>query len=97
MALFLVVTLLGQRIILHNLGATLLTVAAPLLSPFWLPWAVPLLGGLWWGTTVGAVMGGVAALWGQVLARMTGANPDWLARPRRSSSGRRNGGAFCWR
>lgn len=78
--LFLAAALLGQRIILNNLGAALLTVAAPLLSPFWLPWAVPVLGGLWWGTTAGAVMGGLAALWGQALAGMTGADLDWLAR-----------------
>lgn len=78
--LFLVAALLGQRIILRNLGAALLTAAAPALTPYFLPWAIPVLGGLWWGATAGAVMGGLAALGGQVLAGMTGANPDWLAR-----------------
>jgi len=92
--LFLVVALLGQRVILRNLGATLLAVAAPVLSPFWLPWAVPVLGGIWWGPTAGAVMGGVAALWGQVLAGMTGANPDWLARLGSMPQGDRKLGRF---
>jgi hypothetical protein len=78
--LYLAVALLGIRIFANNLGATLLVLVAPWLPPFYLAWAVPLLGGLWWGTTAGAVMGGLAAFWGQVMAGMSGLDPDWLGR-----------------
>jgi hypothetical protein len=77
--LFLAVALLGQRFFIHNLGATLLVLAAPWLARYNVAWMVPLLGGLWWGAAGGAWMGGLAALWGQVLAGMAGLNPDWLA------------------
>ncbi|MEJ2556486.1 MAG: hypothetical protein P8186_09690 [Anaerolineae bacterium] len=76
--LFLVVTLLGQRIFIHNLGATVLVLATPWLARYQVAWVVPLLGGIWWGAAGGAWMGGGAALWGQVAAGMAGLNPDWL-------------------
>ncbi|GAB4535616.1 MAG: hypothetical protein Kow0063_20080 [Anaerolineae bacterium] len=77
--LFLALALLGQRVFIHNLGATLLVLATPWLAGYNLAWIVPLLGGLWWGARGGAWMGGLAALWGQVLAGMAGLSPDWLA------------------
>jgi hypothetical protein len=76
--LFLAVALLGQRIFIHNLGATVLVLATPWLAGYQVAWAVPLLGGIWWGAAGGAWMGGGAALWGQVAAGMAGLNPDWL-------------------
>ena len=79
MVLFLSIALLGQRVFIHNLGAVLLTAAAPWLAPFYLAWCAPLLGGLWWGAAGGAVMGGLAALWGQIVAGMAGQESDWLA------------------
>jgi hypothetical protein len=77
--LFLAVALLGQRIFIHNLGAMVLVLASPWLARYNMAWAVPLLGGLWWGAAGGAWMGGMAALWGQVVAGMAGLNPEWLA------------------
>jgi hypothetical protein len=77
--LFLAVTLVGQRIFIHNLGATVLVLATPWLARYQVAWVVPLLGGVWWGAAGGAWMGGGAALWGQVAAGMAGLNPDWLA------------------
>lgn len=76
--LFLAIALLGQRVFIHNLGAMVLVLAAPWLARYNLAWAVPLLGGLWWGAAGGAWMGGLSALWGQVAAGMAGLNPDWL-------------------
>ena len=77
--LFLAVALLGQRVFIHNMGATLLVLFAPWLAQFHLEWLVPLLGGLWWGKTGGAWIGALAALWGQLLFGMAGAAPDLLA------------------
>lgn len=76
--LFLAVALLGQRVFIHNLGATVLVLATPWLARYHVAWIVPLLGGVWWGAAGGAWMGGLAALWGQVAAGMAGLNPDWL-------------------
>ncbi len=78
-ALFLAVALLGQRIFIYNLGALVLVLAAPWLARYNVAWVVPLLGGLWWGAAGGAWMGGLAALWGQIVAGMAGLSPDWLA------------------
>ena len=78
-ALFLAVALLGQRIFIYNLGASLLVLAIPWLVQANLAWALPLLGGLWWGKSGGAWMGGLAALWGQLLFGMMGLSPDWLS------------------
>lgn len=86
MALFLAVALLGQRWLINNLGGALLTLAAPLLNALYLPWAVPVLGGLGWGPLGGALIGGLAALWSQLLAGMTQAPLDPLARLDSSAS-----------
>jgi hypothetical protein len=80
MALFLAAALLGQRFFINNLGGTLLILASPLLNAVYLLWSVPVLGGLWWGPWGGALIGGLSALWGQVLAGMTGSPLDVLAR-----------------
>jgi hypothetical protein len=76
--LFLAVAMLGQRVFIHNMGATLLVLVAPWLAQFHLEWMVVLLGGLWWGKNGGAWIGGMAALWGQLLFGMTGQPPNWL-------------------
>ncbi len=78
MALFLAAALLSQRVSINNLGGLLLALASPLLGAIYLPWLAPLLGGLWWGPLGGALLGGLAALWGQLLFGMTTAPPDWL-------------------
>ena len=77
-ALFLAVAMLGQRAFIENLGATLLVLAIPWLVQSNLAWALPLLGGLWWGKSGGAWIGGLAALWGQLLFGMMGLSPDWV-------------------
>jgi hypothetical protein len=79
--LFLALTVLGHRVLAHYLGATVLVLAVPLLTEYHLHWTVPLLAGLWWGTSAGAWMGGLAALWGKLLAGMAGLNPDWITLP----------------
>ena len=79
-ALYLAVAILGIKFYVNNLGATLLALAAPWLAPLYLAWIVPVLGGLWWGAAGGAIIGGAAALWGLLIAGMTGLNPDWLMR-----------------
>lgn len=76
--LFLAIALLGQRIFIYNLGATLLVLATPWLAQIHMAWVVPLMGGLILGKNSGAWMGGLAALWGLTLAGMTGREPDWL-------------------
>lgn len=75
--LFLAISVLGQRLFVHYLGATVLVLATPLLAQYHLHWLVPILGGLWWGST-GAWIGGLAALWGKMLGGMAGLNLDWL-------------------
>lgn len=76
--LFLAVALLGQRVFIQNMGATLLVLAAPWLAQYHLEWVPVLLGGLWWGKTGGAWMGGLAALWGMLVFGMSGQSPNWL-------------------
>ncbi len=76
--LFLAVAMLGQRIFIYNLGATLLVFAIPWLAQVHLAWIIPLLGGLWWGKSAGAWMAGAAALWGLLLSGMMGLSPDWI-------------------
>lgn len=78
LALFLIIALLGHRLFIDNLGATVLILAAPWLAPLYLVWTVPILGGLWWGAAGGALIGAAAALWGQLLAGLTGLPPDWI-------------------
>ncbi len=75
--LFLAISALGHRIMAHYLGATVLVLATPVLAQYHLHWLVPILAGLWWGTT-GAWIGALAALWGKLLAGMAGMNLDWL-------------------
>lgn len=77
-ALFLAVALLAQRAFLNNMGAALLVLLAPWLAQFHLEWVAVLLGGLWWGKSGGAWIGGLAALWGQLLFGMTGQSANWL-------------------
>ncbi len=75
--LFLALSALGHRVLVHYLGATVLVLATPVLAQYHLHWLVPILGGLWWGAT-GAWIGALAALWGKFLAGMAGMNLDWL-------------------
>lgn len=77
--LFLAIAIIGQHIFIQDLGATLLTLATPLLGAIYLPWVVPLLGGLWWGPTGGLVMGAFGALWGLLVAGWVGLTPDWMS------------------
>lgn len=76
--LFLAIALLGQRIFIHNMGATLLVLLTPWLAQYHLEWVVVLLGGLWWGKAGGAWMAGMASLWGQLLFGMAGQPSNWL-------------------
>jgi len=76
--LFVAVSMLGQRLFVHYLGATVLVLATPWLAQYHLHWLIPILGGLWWGGTTGAWVGGLAALWGKFLGGMSGLNIDWL-------------------
>jgi hypothetical protein len=76
--IFLAIAVIGQHLFIQNLGAALLTLISPLLGSIYLVWIVPLLGGLWWGPAGGALMGGFAALWGQLVAGMVGLDPDWI-------------------
>ena len=76
--LFLAISALGHRLFVHYLGATTLVLATPLLAQYHLHWLVPILGGLWWGGAVGAWIGGLAALWGKMVAGMAGMDIDWL-------------------
>lgn len=75
--IFLAICLLGHRLFVHYLGATVLVLATPALAEYHLHWLVPILGGLWWGAGA-AWVGGLAALWGKLLGGMAGLNMDWL-------------------
>jgi hypothetical protein len=77
-ALFLAVAIIGQHSFIQNLGGALLTLASPLLGAIYLSWSIPLLGGLWWGPTGGALMGGTAAFFAALVAGMAGLSPDLL-------------------
>jgi hypothetical protein len=74
--LVLAVPLLAARADRGALPLVLLVLSAPVLAPFHLTPALPLLAGLWWGRTSGAVAGGLAALWLKVCAGMSGTWPD---------------------
>lgn len=76
--LFLAFSALGHRLFVHYLGATTLVMATPLLAEYHLHWLVPVLGGLWWGGATGAWVGGLAAIWGKIVAGMAGMDIDWL-------------------
>lgn len=59
-----------------KLSMALMVVGAPLLAPIHLASILPLLAGLWWGGTAGAVVGGLAAVWLKICASMSGASAD---------------------
>lgn len=75
--LFLAISALGQRLLVHYLGAMVMVLATPALAQYHLHWLVPILGGLWWGSS-GAWIGGLAAFWGKILGGMAGLDLDWL-------------------
>jgi hypothetical protein len=76
--IFVAVAVLGHRVFVHYMGATLLILATPFLAKYHLHWLVPILGGLWWGGVRGAWIGGLAALWGKLVGGMAGLSIDWL-------------------
>lgn len=76
--LFFAIAILAHRPASHYLGATVLIFLTPLLAQYQLHWAVPVLAGLWWGSISGFWIGGAAALWGKLLAGMSGLEVDWL-------------------
>jgi len=78
-ALVLAALVLTSRWAMRKLGATVLVLITPALLPWSLAATVPLLAGLWWGEGVGALAGGLAALWLKLLAGMA-AQPLDLAR-----------------
>jgi hypothetical protein len=69
-ALVLAALILTSRWAMRNLGATVLVLITPALLPWRLTATVPPLAGLWWGEGVGALAGGLAALWLKLLAAM---------------------------
>lgn len=78
-ALALATLILSARWNVEHLGLVVLVVLTPALLPWHLEGVTPLLAGLWWGETGGAVAGGLAALWLKILASLT-ARPLDLAR-----------------
>jgi hypothetical protein len=80
MALALAVLILSAPAVVRFLPQTLWVLGAVLFAPIHLAPVVPLLAGLWWGETAGAIVGGLAALWIKICAGMAGASPDlWQA------------------
>jgi len=75
---FLAIAVIGQHAFIQNLGGVLMTLAAPLLNAVYLSWTIPVLGGLWWGPAGGALIGGLAALWMEIVAGMAYLAPDLL-------------------
>jgi hypothetical protein len=76
--IFIAISVLGHRIFVHYIGATVLILATPLLAEYHLHWLVPIFVGLWWGGATGAWVGGLACLWGKIIAGIVGFNIDWL-------------------
>lgn len=76
--IFLAIAIIGQHAFIQNLGGVLLTLASPLLNAIYLSWTIPVLGGLWWGPAGGALMGGLAALWLEIVAGMAYVQPDLM-------------------
>jgi len=74
--IFLAIAILGQHLFIQNLSGVLLTLASPLLNAIYLSWTIPVLGGLWWGPAGGAAMGGLAALWMEIIAGLTYLPPN---------------------
>ena len=80
MALALAVLILSAPAVVRFLPQTLWVLVVVLFVPLHLTPVVPLLAGLWWGETAGAIVGGLAALWLKICAGITGASPDlWQA------------------
>ncbi len=77
--LFVALSALCQRPVVHYLGAAVLILGVLILAKYHLHWLVPILAGLWWGGTRGAWIGALAALWGKILGGMAGMNIDWLS------------------
>lgn len=71
-AIVLAVLILTSHWAMRNLGTTVLVLITPVLLPLHLEATVPLLAGLWWGEHIGALAGGLAALWLKLLAGMSG-------------------------
>jgi hypothetical protein len=76
--LFLALSVLSQQVVIHYLGAAVLILGTPFLAQYHLHWLVPILAGLWWGSTRGAWIAVMAAMWGKILGGMAGMNIDWL-------------------
>lgn len=76
MALALAVLILSAPAVVRFLPQTLWVLVAILFAPVHLAPIMPLLAGLWWGETAGAIVGGLAALWLKIGAGMTGVSPD---------------------
>jgi hypothetical protein len=76
--IFLAIAIIGQHVFIQNLSGALLSLASPVLGAIYLSWTIPLLGGLWWGPAGGALMGGMAALWAEVVWGMAGLSPDLI-------------------
>jgi hypothetical protein len=76
--LFVAVSALCQRLVVHYLGAAVLIFGVIILAQYHLHWLVPILAGLWWGGSRGAWIGALAALWGKLLGGMAGLDNDWL-------------------
>lgn len=77
--LFIALSALCQRQIVHYLGASVLIFGVIILAQYHLHWLVPILAGLWWGGARGAWVGALAALWGKILGGMAGLDIDWLS------------------
>lgn len=77
--LFIALSALCQRQIVHYLGASVLIFGVIILAQYHLHWLVPILAGLWWGGARGAWVGALAALWGKMLGGMAGLDIDWLS------------------
>jgi hypothetical protein len=76
--IFLAIAVIGQHVFIQNLSGALLSLASPLLGAIYLSWTIPLLGGLWWGPAGGALIGGMAALWAELIAGMAGLPPNLI-------------------
>lgn len=75
MALALAVLILSAPAVARFLPQLLTVLISPIFAPYHLTPVWPLLAGVWWGETAGAVVGGATALWLKLCAGMTGASP----------------------
>lgn len=76
--LFLCVLILGYRLFIRDLTATVMLFSAVWFVYFSAAWSLPLLMGLWFGRRNGFFLGMSAALWGLLLFGMSGLSPDFL-------------------